>query len=518
MKNFFIGLSRENGGLMSEFRNNGLTSSSEAIYRVMTRSGCERVVEADLPFCKLEEMLDEAFLDDVNRELLRTCLHEVQTAMICVISSLADKADFMEKGERYLCAYLDRYMELLHQLLANWEVIQQSLDYKVFFQSILNLGCVFSGTEVCGVGKMTPLAPPYVAALLEFGRECDNLEDMIEKKKLSTDMLHKLVTDICNEVLDAHMYRYMRWFTVSPEGALCHIALHPFSKDRFERKQVNLPIVPISEYGSYERIDELRLLEKIHYELEQKQVIPSGESERTVFRVLIVGGTDMDKIRLVRRALSGWLEKNENCINWLTNPQKLKLHFTLLTRTQENTESCEGLDSTDGRVVFCRKNYTAFFANKNEFSSLAKTSDLLFFLDCKKLYNRLEVKPAKDLSTFLQWPQVENYTALRLRLDRSNASFLPGNKFFKMRELLVGTVYSGTPGYFSKKINPRFLQTLERCIKDCDGNFQRTAYVCYSDLYAAEMLDSSERQIVRMERYSGKKFAVLRMGKGMTEN
>lgn len=97
----------------------------------------------------------------------------------------------------------------------------------------------------------------------------------------------------------------------------------------------------------------------------------------------------------------------------------------------------------------------------------------------------MEAKPYGDLSTFLQWPCVENYTALRYRLEKSNASFLPGNKFFKTRELLVGTAYNGVPGCFEKEANSNFLRMLEQSLKDKNGRFMRTAYVYYSDIFAA---------------------------------
>ncbi len=124
----------------------------------------------------------------------------------------------------------------------------------------------------------------------------------------------------------------------------------------------------------------------------------------------------------------------------------------------------------------------------------------------------MEAKPYGDLSTFLQWPCVENYTALRYRLEKSNASFLPGNKFFKTRELLVGTAYNGVPGCFEKEANSNFLRMLEQSLKDKNGRFMRTAYVYYSDIFAAEPLRSSDHQFVRIERHSGKKFAILRLG------
>lgn len=123
-------------------------------------------------------------------------------------------------------------MELLRQVLADWEVLQQSLEYELFFQLILNPGYVFPDLDGSCVGEMTPLSPPYAAAMLEAGQQLGHFESMIEAKNLPTEAIRNLVTDIDCEVFFTHLYHYMRWFTISPEGELCHIALRPTRENR----------------------------------------------------------------------------------------------------------------------------------------------------------------------------------------------------------------------------------------------------------------------------------------------
>lgn len=494
------------------------------IYKTMLRSECARRVPAESLFAELEDMLDDSFLDDESWECLLTRVHGVRDALFCVTNGLKDKADFLENGRKYLTDYLDRYMELLHQSLASWEALQQSLEYKTFFQRITNLGCVYyQEPQGSRVGEITPLAPPYVAALLEMAQQFDNFANMEEQfpDADSSDCdgntcdqtltIRYQVTEIYREVLFTHLYRYMRWFAISPKGTLCHIALRSCPREPFEEESLNLPIVPLDEYSSYEGIGELRLLEKIHYELERPQRILPGEQERTVFRILITGDLNMGQFVWVSRALSGWMNDKKDRIHWVPSPDKLKIHFTLLTRTPADDTDWDRLVHQNERIAFEIMDYAKFFGRRREFQSLVKTFDLLFFLDCKELYNSLDVEPYEDLRTFLQWPRPEKYTDLHCRLEKANASFLPENKFFRMRELLVGAAYSGSPGFFEKEVNRSFLQLLENCLKE-EGQFVRTAYVYYSDIYAAEPLRSSDYQFVRIERHAGKKFAILRLG------
>jgi len=79
----------------------------------------------------------------------------------------------------------------------------------------------------------------------------------------------------------------------------------PHPRKPFEVRRPNLPIIRLHDYSSYESIGELRLLEKIHYELEQEQLVPDGEQKRTEFRILVAGDLNVCQFACVRRALSG---------------------------------------------------------------------------------------------------------------------------------------------------------------------------------------------------------------------
>lgn len=76
----------------------------------------------------------------------------------------------------------------------------------------------------------------------------------------------------------------------------------------------------------------------------------------------------------------------------------------------------------------------------------------------------------------------------------------------------MGAAYDDIPGYLSKTVNESVLQILERGLKDENGRLTRTAYVYYSDVFAAKSLRSSETRFICSETCVGKKFTVLRLG------
>ena len=72
--------------------------SGAIIYDIMTASDCQHVSFANLPFAKLEDMLNDAFLDAEYQERFITCIYDVRDALLHVIDSLNDKVDFLKNA------------------------------------------------------------------------------------------------------------------------------------------------------------------------------------------------------------------------------------------------------------------------------------------------------------------------------------------------------------------------------------------------------------------------------------
>lgn len=191
---------------------------SAMVYHIMAQAAPEDVSLVNVQLAKLEESVDDSFLDDDRERVFIEHIRGVRTALKSVTNSLEDETDFRANGEQRLLAYLDRYMELLYQTLANWEILQQTLDARKFCRLIVNLGCVFLGAQYSCAGNMTPFAPPYVAALLETSRQLIRFQNATETLP-DGDICEQIVT-IKWETLCLRLLRYMRWFTVSPENEL----------------------------------------------------------------------------------------------------------------------------------------------------------------------------------------------------------------------------------------------------------------------------------------------------------
>lgn len=460
---------------------------------------------------QIEDLLGElnnSFLKQEVKDLLSEGLIAVKDTVIALSSLCAQQSptwsDLCDASQ----AYLDSYFLLQRDVLTYWESLQQSVHYRHFIYNLLHLGCTSPSElgvqEVPGcVGEMTPLAPNYTAAIWELARQA--LKFHHNNDKLSSN--DNVFSDTQKEILFLKLCRYMRWFMPLPEGVLCHVALRSYTEDTFSKESINLPIRNLQSYSSFDGINELRLFEKIQYELEKP-----GPKETRPFVISVLGDLSYRQICRLKEMLRGWIQDQDSDIRWM-NRSELQIEIKIYTRNplieDHNADDnwIEYHNTNDNKIKYTN---SLPLDEPDKLTKLFTDSDLVFFLDCRELYSELNCIPYPELSSFLQSVSSETYHSIQTFLDKTDATLSPTSKYFDMQNLLIGAVYGGhEPALLSKKIN----RVLFDFIESQTEQRSVSVYLYFSDLSAVQEIYWLKDRLVRIERHSGKEFAILRLGK-----
>lgn len=458
---------------------------------------------------QIDDLLDELnnfFLNQETKSLLAKGLASVKNTVTTLFSLCTQPSptwtDLCDASQ----AYLDSYFLLQRDTLTYWESLQPSAPYRHFIYNLLHLGCIAPSTlctqEVLGcVGEMTPLAPNYTAAIWELARQMFKFHHNNEATSNDGSIFSDMQFATQKEILFLKLCRYMRWFMPLPEGVLCHVALRSYTEDGFSKESINLPIRRLQSYSSFEGINELRLFEKIQYELEKM-----GPEKNRDFVISVLGDLSYKQIYRLQKMLHGWIKDEESDIRW-TNRSELRIQIHIYTRNPLIADN----SVKNNNDIFDVKYIEDLPLDKpDRLATLFFKSDLLFFLDCRELYSELACTPYPELSSFLQSVSSESYHSIQAFLDKTDATLSPASKYFDMQNLLIGAVYGGRePALLSKKINKVLFDFIESQTE------QRAAsvYLYFSDLSAVQEIYWLKDRLVRIERHSGKEFAILRLGK-----
>ena len=458
---------------------------------------------------ELHSDIDNSFLRADVKSLINDSIQAVDKAVNNLCHAVSTSQLSWAELSSFISKYLDSYFLTLYYTLSYWEELKQSLSYRDFICNVLNLGCTFKGFQNDKVsGKMTPFAPNYVAAIWELARLVLKYQPTASDNLFDSDETNK-------EILFLNLCRYMRWFIVSPDGTLCHVGLRSYIEG--ESEDINgdglcLPIRDLQSYSSFEGINELRLFEKIQYELENRK--SHKHKNDSTFVVSIIGDLSRRQIERLGQMLLGWLEDKKTTIKWC-EIHSLKICFQLITRNNLVGDPV----NLGGKIIEDEQYLESDSPLENPIvlSKLLGQADLLFLLDCTSLYEKFSCDSYPELNSFLQGLSGESYQSMDAFLEKSDATLSINNKYYDMRNLLTGAAYfDREPCLMNKKVHGTLIHFLEQYIQD-NVDFSPTIYLYFSDLSAAQDIYWMEDKLIRIERHSGKEFSILRLG-NFTEN
>ena len=454
------------------------------------------------PFTQLKDSIQNSYLQPSLIQRVTAWLGELEFSVERLYAASSEGT--ME--ETVINDVLMAYYRLYWGVLKDSEIFMKDMNVLkdprskegqgyAFLRTLLNFGCYFRKVDDAGhiVGIVTPFAPRYLAAILETASLLADLDETLAEQRIDAEL----------EILNTFVSRVLRWYLIAPDGTLCHAAVRPVTSIPQEWSDICMMIRPIADYSSYEGISELRIFEKIRYEMEQQA--KERENVWDSFNILIAGDIDADQIIKLGWMLEGWLDRSS------VRPahQDARITFSLFTdNCSFNFPSAAGWEERSNRFRWLRmgrRSLGELFESPRSLKCQVDGADFLLFMDCRQMYGDIYTSPCPDLSAFFQ--QTAELSINCICRSASGHVLSPNSPFLQVQNLLLGFLYGRSgPALLKKEVSTSWLNHVGTLLKP-QG---KTAYFYYSDLDAAQDLYWQEDYFVRAEDYAGKRMVILR--------
>lgn len=444
-------------------------------------------------FFRAQKQVDAFLLEKEVRGRIKSLLTEVQDTRKQLLGSLEDNKPFPAKA--MAMAYRNKYAQLLQELFGH---VREFEDFgksgNDFLQEVLNIDIDITDSEQWA----SLYSPAAIDALLCIYDYIEQYIDKVTTWEVS-EAEAKILESNYQAVIISKALRVFRWIIVENDvlfQAALPAAVPIYANEEQEERNkriwsLDIPVRDLEDYNSYEGIGELRLFDKIVYELEKRK----GKSE---FHILIVGDILKKPIEVLCQAVERWLQSREG--NDQYDWSKINIFMTILTRNKWESKCLIPEDSIQitPHIKYRWREYKGQLLQGGTLEKLIEENDWMFLLDACDLYNGIYVEE-------------QDTDLIEQRL------FLNDNfSIAQQQQILYAVVGTGAPGIFTKEINRTFLQYLSKQLKKY-GDKGKKAYVYVSDLDAISELDFCDENFIRIERYNNKEFLILRMP-GMDES
>lgn len=462
-----------------------------ALFDVYIKEHFEQSLKADLwtrpqhstVFRDASEQIDAFLLEIEVREHLKRLLEEVQMAHDEFVQSF--KPDTWFPNKKSARSYLDKYSELLQQLFLLARAFEDFGEPgNRFLLDILNVDITFEKETMYA----SLCCPAAVDAIL-------HIYDCIEKYVITNIQADKekdkgLLESNYQAVIISRALRKFRWilsngselFQAAVPAAL---PLYETENDSDKERRIwslDIPVRRLRDYNSYEGIGELRLFDKIIYELDQRK-----DSVKDEFCILIVGDILKKPLEVLCKTVEYWLTSQKNAEN------VPRIHITILTRNKwekENKFQEHNIKIT-GHIRYSWKLYDNQLIHGRMLDELIDQNDWMFILDSCDLYNGIYAE-GRDVSEVRRQAANGNYTVA------------------EQQQMLYALAMTGCFGTFTKESNHTFIKYLGERLKNAASKM-KTAYVYVSDLDSIDGLAFCDEHFIRMEHYNDKDFLIVRM-------
>lgn len=442
-------------------------------------------------FSTADNLIDSLLLEPEIKGQIKSRLAAADAARDRLLDSLEENAPFPSGDSAR--AYRNVYTQLLQEMysqLAAFEDFGEAGDQ--FLLEILNIDISFREGNMYA----SLWAPAAVDALLRVYGYIEEYIDVVSSWDLSPEEAYLLESNY-QAVIISKALRCFRWKIVN-DGELFQAAIPaaiPLTDDmdRLAEKiwTPGIPVRSMADYSSYEGIGELRLFDKIIYELERKTDAVKNAAQEMNYHILLVGDILERPIGILCQAVEQWIgsQKRSACDDiW----DRVKLHLEILTHNVWETKT---EISITPHINYVWKEYKDQLSNGKVLDQLILKNDWIFLLDACDLYNSIYV-------------QEESGAKMRERLtggaDRSVA---------EQQQILYSLVLTGCCGTIAKEVSKTFIRYFANQLRK--ANREKSAYVYVSDLDAISGLDFSDEHFIRIERYNEKEFLILRIpGRG----
>lgn len=395
---------------------------------------------------------------------------------------------------------LERYFPDLEDIEKCVDLFYMSLKYIMSCKTILEISDVRKNVliELLKTGsyiedrkyKTTIYSPRSMIVLPEIYR---NLAHYLSKTK-SDYILEK-----CNHsIFLSKIHQSNRWYNVVAKDQLYHVALAAYQMK--QNTDMFLQMRNIKEYDSYEGVGELRLADKLLYELKYRY-----EHKLSVegIRVSVFGEINyypmLELVEYINKAVN---------IKYTKIRGKYSFLFKIYTRKKEEIkEEQRKILYKKCELEFCEKDKDQF-KNNEKLELLVNNSDVIFLLDNSGIYDNFTYRNYEDKHNYY-----EDFQMLPSQIDvrKKRANFEIDKSFDELYNVVVTYSNFEKIGKIYKKACEGLLSQLQK--KIMNSKDEKIIYAYISDLDAFSEVYRNRQEYVRLEQYRDKYIGIIRLSK-----
>lgn len=434
---------------------------------------------------KIKRYLDKAIvikLNDIDsmKKLLTTFLSaeskiisEAQT-MNCYFPDLKD-----------IKKCTDLFYKSIKFFMSHESFLEMEKKERVLYE-LLNIGSYYDGEKY----KTTIYAPRSLLILPSIYKNLSLYLKRTEQDEMLTKCNHSIFL--------AKLHQANRWYTLAVEKrklCLYHVALPAYQTE--QNTDMFLEMRNIKTYDSYEGVGELRLADKILYELEYRD---KNQLNIGNIRISIFGEVNYNPLL----ELIDYLNKAIN-IKYPYMKAKYKLSFDIYTRKIDELEENKRISEYKNCVLKFYKKDEKQFSIRKKIDKLIDDSDIIFLLDNSGIYNAVTYEAFDDGGEYYKNLQM---LPDQISIDENREDFKIDKNFDELYNIAVTYGSFGKFGKIYKEAYDTLLGAFEQRCSD-----EKVIYAYISDLDAFSQVYFNQEQYVRLEQYRDKEMGIIRFSK-----
>ena len=351
---------------------------------------------------------------------------------------------------------------------------------------LLNIGSYYDGEKY----KTTIYAPRSLLVLPSIYKNLSLYLKRTEQDEMLTKCNHSIFL--------AKLHQANRWYTLAVEKrklCLYHVALPAYQTE--QNTDMFLEMRNIKTYDSYEGVGELRLADKILYELEYRD---KNQLDIGNIRISIFGEVNYNPLL----ELIDYLNKVIN-IKYPYMKAKYKLSFDIYTRKIDELEENKRISEYKNYVLKFYKKDEKQFSIRKKIDKLIDDSDIIFLLDNSGIYNAVTYEAFDDGGEYYKNLQM---LPDQISIDEDREDFKIDKNFDELYNIAVTYGNFGKFGKIYKEAYDTLLGAFEQRCSD-----EKVIYAYISDLDAFSQVYFNQEQYVRLEQYRDKEMGIIRFSK-----
>ena len=447
-------------------------------------------VQGNIEFLReADNNLQKTFIENEIKKRISDKIHALQEVYTrhANVESLWNRKEIFE--------YLNLYYGTLREFISDENILLTDGIAEGVLLPVLNLGLCKNSDK--GRISVDMTAPVVLSALnLIYDRIDDYIRKPIYYLRDEDDaerLLQTLQLTIEQNIFIHKIHQIFRYYILPQKGGeLWHAALPAYvPADQAAGEVLNIPVRAMSSYNSYQGIRELRIGDKILYELKQH----IGEKAKKKYTITIVGECAPEPLEELIKYVSTSIQYKEDYYAL----KEIDIYFEVYTLRDA------GKSGEIGRHYKYRFiKYKNMLMDVSQLKNILEKGDVLFLLDNCQLYD-MDVEEIGDRIIFNQSIFAESYEEFYKRSQYQDLQL--ECKFFDLYNVLTAYCWKGKLGFLKKNAK----ENLVKYLRDYIGiSESKTLYMYVSDIGAFKKLSCIQEQFVRVEKYNQKEIGIIR--------